>query len=158
MCVKTISGQTPDVRQGSIVAMSITAARCDPVSKKDDPRCKIVHPGHQEAQDSMREAKTCRCSADILRERRRAKDEPLMFSASCCCSSSCVEIPKVPECPIVWEPWVRCYSLCAATQRSAELGLDLDPISYLRGAGAAKDQDLKGHVPQPGTEDQMFRV
>ena len=64
--MKTISGQTPDVRQGSIVAMSITAARCDPVSKKDDPRCKIVHPGHQEAQDSMREAKTCRCSADIF--------------------------------------------------------------------------------------------
>ena len=84
-------------------AMSTTAARSDPVLMKDDSCKMFVHPGHQDAQDSMRmrEAKMCGCSADILRERRRAKDEPLMFSASCCCSSSCVEIPKVPECPIV---------------------------------------------------------
>ena len=99
--VKTISGMTPNVRQGSIVAMSTTAARSDPVFMKDDPCKMFVHPGHQDAQDSMRmrEAKTCGCSAGILRERRRAKDEPLMSSASRCSSVrcaklACVEIPK----------------------------------------------------------------
>ena len=99
--VKTISGQTPNVCQGSIVAMSTTAARSDPVLMKDDSCKMFVHPGHQDAQDSMRmrEAKTFGCSAGILRERRRAKDEPLMSSASCCSSVrcaklACVEIPK----------------------------------------------------------------
>ena len=99
--MKTISGMTPNVRQGSIVAMSTTAARSDPVFMKDDPCKMFVHPGHQDAQDSMRmrEAKTCGCSAGILRERRRAKDEPSMFSASYCslvrCAKlACVENPK----------------------------------------------------------------
>ena len=151
---KTISGQTPSVCQGSIVAMSTTAARSDPVFMKDDPCKMFVHPGHQDAQDSirMREAKTCGCSAGILREKRRAKDEPLMFSTSYCSSSS-----LVLRFQSSW-PWVRHYFLCAATQRSAELGLDLDPLRPgLRGGGAAKDQDLQGASPG-GTEDQMFRV
>ena len=155
MCVKTISGQTPDVRQGSIVAMSITAARCDPVSKKDDPRCKIVHPGHQEAQDSMREAKTCRCSADILRERRRAKDEPSMFSASYC-------------------SLVRCAKLaCVENPKFLALGLMSLPSVLLHG-GRLNSVWTSNRPPTPrrwscrgprptrgksrGTEDQMFHL
>ena len=143
--MKTISGLTPDVCQGSSVVMSTTAARYNPVfKKKDDPSSKFVHPGHQDAQDSMRmrEAKTCRCSADILQERRRAKDEPSMSSASCCSSVRCAKLACV-EIPKFLPP-----------------GFDVIPslLPQLRGCGAAKDQDLCMGAGPGGTEDQMFRV
>ena len=132
--------------------------RSDPIFMKDDPYQMFVHPGHQGAQDGMREARLCWCCADILQSgrldssTRRAEDEPLMFSAASYCSSSCVALPKFlfPEFNV---------TPSASEQRSTEFGLDLWTQPLSPRSWSCQGPRLRGSKSHyRGDEDQMFRV